>query len=309
MGNVRPRTLVTGAAGNVGREVVWALQANGMDLCAADDSVRKIRAMHGDSVDAVVLDYEKFETFTPALLGCNALFLVRPPSIACMETTLLPFIDIARRRGIEHIVFLSVIGASTNHLVPHHAVEKYIEGGDTSYTLLRPGFFSQNLGVAYREDIAEDGRLFLPAGRGRVAFVDIRDVAEVAAIILKNPRPHAEAAYTCTGTEALSFEETARLMTDIIRRPIRYEAATIAGYVRHLHGRGLPLAQIAVQTVLHVGLRYGHTEKLDPTLERLLGRKPRTLAAYVRESAELWKPSELPGTPSGFDAFANSATR
>ena len=45
------------------------------------------------------------------------------------------------------------------------------------HTLLRPGFFSQNLGAIDRKDIAEEGRMFLPAGRGRVAFVEIRDVA------------------------------------------------------------------------------------------------------------------------------------
>ncbi len=199
--------------------------------------------------------------------------------------------------NVEHIVFLSVVGGGTNKLVPHHAVEKHLAERAVSHTLLRPGFFSQNLGVAYREDIAEDGRLFLPAGRARVAFVDIRDVAELAALIFDNPDLHRGAAYTCTGLEALSFEETARLMTDVIRRPIRYESASIAGYVRHLHVRGLPLAQIAVQTVLHVGLRFGQSETIDPTLERLLGRRPRSLAAYVRESADLWLKTPQPATP------------
>ncbi len=109
-----------------------------------------------------------------------------------------------------------------------------------------------------------------------------------AAIIFANPAAHRNAAYDCTGPEALSFEETARSMTDVVGRPIRYEPASIAGYVRHLHVSGLPLAQIAVQTVLHVGLRFGQSEKIDVTLERLLGRRPRTLATYVRESVELW---------------------
>lgn len=288
------RILVTGAVGNVGREVVRALAAKGLSVRAADLSVPTIQAMHGDSVEAAHLDYEKEETFEPAIEGCSSLFLVRPPHIACMESTLLPFLDTATKRGIDHVVFLSVAGAATNKLVPHHAVERHLAEKNTSHTLLRPGFFAQNLGVAYREDIAHDGRLFLPAGRGRVAFVDIRDVAELAAIILEDPSVHRGAAYTCTGPEALSFEETARLMTDVIRRPIRYEAASIAGYVRHLHVRGLPLAQIAVQTVLHVGLRFGQSEKIDPTLERLLGRRPRTLATYVRESAELWAPPPPP---------------
>ncbi len=264
--------------------------ARGQRVRAADLSVSAIRAMHGLDLDATRLDYEDARTFDRALDGCESIFLVRPPDVVCMESTLIPFIDAALARGVKHIVFLSVAGAATNKLVPHHAVEKHLAASAAGHTLLRPGFFAQNLGSAYRDDIAADGRLFLPAGRGRVAFVDIRDVAELAAIIFEDPDAHRFAAYTCTGPEAFSFEETARLMTDVIRRPIRYECASIAGYVRHLHVRGLPLAQIAVQTVLHVGLRFGQSEQIDPTLERLLGRRPRTLATYVRESADLWTP-------------------
>lgn len=291
--NPTPRVLVTGAAGNVGREVVRAIAARGLDLRAAELSVDVVHAMHGADVDAVLLDYEAHETFAPALAGCDALFLVRPPAIADMESTLLPFIDAAVESGVKHIVFLSCVGAATNKLVPHHAVEKHLAARKVSHTLLRPGFFSQNLGSAYRDDIASEGRLFLPAGKSRVAFVDIRDIAELAALVFDEPLAHRNQAYECTGPEALSFEEAARLMTDVIRRPIRYESASIAGYVRHLHAQGLPLAQIAVQTVLHVGLRFGETAKIDPTLERLLGRRPRTLATYVRESAELWAPPKL----------------
>jgi len=284
------RILVTGAVGNVGREVVRAITPRGHLVRAADLSTKEIVAMHGDAVEAAVLDYQAPDTFASALDGCDAVFLVRPPAISCMESTLLPFIDAALEHGVKHIVFLSCAGAGTNKLVPHHAVEKHLAVRAASYTLLRPGFFSQNLGAAYRNDLANESRLFLPAGKGRVAFVDIRDVAELAAIIFDDPVAHRGAAYTCTGPEAFSFEEAARLMTDVIRRPIRYESASIAGYVRHLHLQGLPLPQIAVQTVLHVGLRFGQSEKIDPTLERMLGRRPRTLATYVRESAELWTP-------------------
>jgi uncharacterized protein YbjT (DUF2867 family) len=288
------RTLVTGAIGNVGREVVRAITARGNIVRAADLSVDAIHEMHGDAIDARVLDYHSHQTFDQALEGCTSLFLVRPRAIASMESTLLPFIDAALEHDIRHIVFLSCAGAATNKLVPHHAVEKHLAARHASHTLLRPGFFSQNLGGAYRADIADEGRLFLPAGRARVAFVDVRDVAELAAIIFDNPEPHRNAAYDCTGPEAFSFEECARLMTDVVRRPIRYEPASIAGYVRHLHVHGLPLAEIAVQTVLHVGLRFGQSEKIDSTLERLLGRRPRTLATYIRESANLWSPTTKP---------------
>ncbi len=163
--------LVTGATGNVGREVVRELRARGVPLRAVDVSVDRVRAQHGDDLDVRRLDYEDPGTFAGALEGCTTLFLVRPLAIADMETTLLPFIDEAVASGITHIVFLSALGAESNRLVPHHAVEAHLASCGASHTLLRPGFFAQNLGTAYRADIADDGRLFLPAGRGRVAFV------------------------------------------------------------------------------------------------------------------------------------------
>jgi uncharacterized protein YbjT (DUF2867 family) len=293
------RVLVTSAAGHIGREVVLALSAGAASSArlvvrAGDRSTAAVEAMHGPRVEVACLDYERPETFAGAVAGCRALFLTRPPSVARVESTLLPFLDVALAEGVEHVVFLSVAGAATHALVPHHAVERYLAARAPSFTLLRPGFFSQNLGLAYREDIVE-GRLVLAAGRERVAFVDVRDVAELAAAILAAPSRHRGSAYTCTGKEALSFEEAALLLSEVLERPVRFEAASIAGYVRHLHLRGMALPQIAVQTLLHVGLRLGGEAAIDPTLERLLGRPPRGLASYIRESASLW--SQLPTGP------------
>jgi len=294
---ISQRVLVTGAVGNVGREVVRALRSRGVPFRAADLVPDAVTAMHGAQTEAVRLDFDDDATYSRALDGCDSLFLVRPPAVCDVQNTLVPFVDVAMASGVRHIVFLSVAGAATNKLVPHHAVEKHLEERQAAATILRPCFFAQNLGAAYKDDIAEDDRLYLPAGRGRVAFVDIRDVAELAALILSDPAPHAGQAYTCTGPEALSFEEAARLLTDVIGRTIRYEPASIAGYVRHLHVQGLPLAQIGVQTLLHIGLRFGQREHVDPTLGELLGRRPRTLAAYVRDAAQLWdRPERAPSS-------------
>jgi len=279
--------LVTGATGNVGREVVRAARARGLTVRAADRDETRAREVLGSEVDVVRLDYRDRSTFACAD-GADALFLMRPPAIADVAETLLPFVDEARRRGVKHVAFLSVAGAEKNKLVPHHAVEVHLRKG-VGWTILRPGFFAQNFGDAYRRDIVEDGRVYVPAGRGRVTFVDVRDVAEVAAAAFASPEEHDLHAYTLTGHEAVDFTSAAAMLTDVLGRPIRYDAASLVGYVLHLRRRGMPWAQVGVQTILHAGLRFGQAERVDPTLERLLGRRPHALADYFRDHRKLWE--------------------
>lgn len=281
--------LVTGATGNVGREVVRALRARGVAVKAADRDPRRVRALFEHDVEPVTFDFRDRSTFS-CVDGADALFLLRPPAIADVAETLLPFVDEARRRGVRHVVFLSVTGAENNKLVPHHAVERHLVA-TRGWTILRPGFFAQNFGDAYRRDIVEDARVYVPAGRGRVAFVDVRDVAEVAARAFTSPAEHDGRAYTLTGSEAVDFDTAAAMLSEAIARTIRYDRASIVGYVVHLRRRGMPWAQIGVQTILHAGLRFGQAERVDPTLERLLARRPRTLRDYFRDHREVWNAS------------------
>ncbi|SCF28019.1 SDR family oxidoreductase [Micromonospora mirobrigensis] len=280
--------LVTGATGNVGGAVARSLAAAGMPVRVAGLDLAELRRRF-PGVPAVRLDFADPGTFDPALADAGALFLLRPPQIARVGPTLNALVDAAVRHRVGHVVFASVTGADTNRVVPHHRVETHLRACGLPYTILRPGFFAQNLADAYRRDIREDDRIFLPAGNGRVAFVDTRDLGDVAAVVLADPAAHAGAGYTLTGPEALDFDQVAALLAEVLGRPIGYRPATVGGYLAHLRRRGLPLVQALVQTVLHTGLRRGQAERVDPTLPHLLGRPPRTLRQYVQEHRELWR--------------------
>jgi len=283
------RILVTGATGNVGREVVRALGARGdVVVRAAASDVARVRDEHPPPVEAARVDFTDARTWAEAVAGCDALFLLRPPAVADTKRTLVPFIDAARAAGVGQVVFLSVAGADRMRWVPHVAVEEHLRARRGAWTILRPGFFAQNLADAYRRDIVEEGRIYVPAGRGRVAWVDARDLGEAAARVLVDAAPHRQNAYTLTGPEAVDFEAVARLLSAALGRALFYEPASALGYVLHLRRRRLPLGQIAVQLVLHLGLRNGDAEAVDPTLERLLGRRPRTVGEYVRDHRALF---------------------
>jgi uncharacterized protein YbjT (DUF2867 family) len=184
-------------------------------------------------------------------------------------------------------VFLSVSGAESNRLLPHAAVERHLIAGPPGWTLLRPGWFAQNLEDALLPDIRA-GRIVLPAGSGLVAFVDLRDVAEVAVAALTAPDRHEGRAHTLTGPRAVGFDEVARLLSETAGRTIRYDRVSPLGYALHLRRQGQPAMQILVQTVLNTGLRFGQAARVDPTLAALLDHPPRDIAEYVRDHASLW---------------------
>lgn len=277
--------LITGASGNIGTIVVECLRTR---QAAFRIGSRKPNAVSQDGAEIVPFDFLDASTFRSAVQGCDAVFLLRPPAISDTRKTLNPFIDVARSQGVQHIVFVSVAGAADNPLVPHHAVEQHLRQEPKGWTILRPGFFAQNLGDAYRDDIVQDDRVFLPAGAGRVAFIDGRDIAEVAANVLVDPLPDQAQIYTLTGAESLSFLEVASVLSDELGRTIVYQPASIPGYFFHLLRRRMPMAQILVQTLLHVGLRFGQAEAVDNTLAKLLGHSPRRLHDYVRDYRDLW---------------------
>ena len=279
--------LVLGATGNLGGATARSLLAAGRPVVLAGTDPDRLRDRF-PGTPATRLDLHDPRTFAPALTGTDGLFLLRPPAVARVGPTLDALIGVAERLGAGHTVFVSVAGADRNPLLPHHRVERRLRASGLSWTILRPGFFTQNLADAYRADIRDDDRILLPAGQGRVAFVDTRDIGDVAAAVLARPDPHRGAGYRLTGAEALTFTTVAALLTEALGRPIRYRSTGVPAYLRHLRRAGLPWGRALVQAALHAGLRYGQAQTVDPTLPRLLGRAPRSLAQYVHEHRELW---------------------
>jgi uncharacterized protein YbjT (DUF2867 family) len=289
----RRRLLITGASGNVGTAIVDAL-ANDSELVAvaavqSPHQYSQAHDRHARAPDAVRLDFHDASTFKAALDGVDTVFLLRPPAISDVGTTLNRFITVAASMSVRHVVFLSVQGAEKNRIIPHHRVEAHLAKTHIGRTVLRPGFFANNFGDAYRDDIRHDSRVFVPAGDGRVSFVDARDLADAFLHIVRNPEPHLGQGYTLTGSRSYGFADAAVILSRVLNRPIRYEAASLWKYVAHLRARKLPLAQVLVQTVLHANLRRGAGSTVDPTMQRLLGRASRTLEEYLTDYAYLWQ--------------------
>ena len=278
--------LVTGASGNVGKEVVRALLSQGGRVRAALRDAT-LKQGYAPDFEAVHFDFDDPATYAPALKGVNGLFLMRPNPVLAVKKTLNRLLDVAVDQGVAHCVFLSVAGAENNRFVPHHAVEQHLMRGPLRWTMLRAGFFAQNLSGPYRADIRA-GLIVLPAGHGKVAYVDAQDLGDLAAFALLDPVRHAGQAYHLTGPDCLSFDEVAALLTLELGRPVRYEAASLWGYWRHCRRRGIGLVPTLAYTMIHAALRGGSGASTDPILPALLGRPARGVRQFVEENRSIW---------------------
>ncbi len=272
--------LVTGPTGTVGGPLLELLSAGGTRVVAGARDGGRI----SDAIESRALDLERPGTFDTALHGIGRVFLMRPPALAARH--LRPFVEAAVAHGVEHVVFLSVMGV--NRALPHWRTEQDLRASTMAWTFLRPSFFAQNLETAYRADIVDHDAIRVASGRGRTSFVDTRDVAAVAALVVADPAPHAGRAYTLTGPEAIDYHRVASMLSAELGRVIVYEPRTLRAYRRELRRSGVPADFVTVQLVINLVARLGLAARVTDTLGRLLGRLPTTLATYLHDRRDRW---------------------
>jgi uncharacterized protein YbjT (DUF2867 family) len=281
------KILVTGALGNVGAEVAKHLQEAGYPFRAADRDVTRLRERFGADVEAVAFDFTRKETYGPVFDGVEKMFLMRPPQIANIQRDMVPALDAAKAAGVKQVVFLSLIGIERARFVPHYKVEAYLRASGQAWTFLRCSFFMQNLSTTHRTEIRERDEIFVPVGSARTSFIDVRDIAAVAAVALTEPG-HARQAYDLTGSEALDYWQVAEIMSQTLGRKITYRnphpVRFLAGHLR----RATPLTFALVMTGLYLSTRNGMAERVTGEVERLTRRRPIAFAQYVRDYRDAW---------------------
>ena len=280
--------LVIGATGNVGREVVKAVQALGGSARAAVLNEEQFTHVPAEAAERVVFDFAKPKTYAAAFAGVKKLFLLRPPAISDIETYIKPVIDYAAANGVTQIAFLSLIGVEKKRYVPHYKVEQFMKRSGVPYTFLRAGFFMQNLDTTHRADIVEHNDIFIPAGKAKTAFVDTRDLGAVAAHVLTTPG-HENQAYELTGKDALTYYEVADIFTEVLGRKITYSEPSLLSFARRKKQRGHPWAYVLVTTGLYFSTRRGAAALITADVARLLGREPLTMRQYVTDYAAVWR--------------------
>lgn len=280
-----PLLFIMGATGNMGGELARQLLVAGANVRVGVRSPERVKES-GAFAGAEIARFDASDASTfGALDGVQRMFLLWPPGTD-VKRDVLPVIAAARERGIEQIVFLSILGAERIRIVPHRRVEQALEASGMDWVFLRASYFMQNLSGVHRDDIRVRREIFLPAGQGRTSFVDVRDVAAVGAKALMEG--HRDRAYNLTGNAALTYTEAADIFSVTLGRRVRYVSPSPIHFVRVVHQRGTPWALTLLMLAEYTVARLGLAGEVTTTVAELLGRPPISLRRFAEDFREVW---------------------
>ena len=275
------RVLVTGATGNIGRQVVAELLSTDRQVRALTrnpDTAKlppKVEVVRGDLTNADSLDR--------GLEGIDAVFLVWTAPAAAAPAAVSRIARHAKR-----IVLLT-----SPHKTPHpffqqpnamrglHAeLERRIEESGMAWTFLRPGMFAVNALSWWAPQIRAGNVVRWPYAAAPTAPVHERDVAAVAVRALVEPG-HEGAEYVLTGPESLSQLEQVRTIGEVIGRPLRYEELTPEETYRELRAPA-PVVKMLLDAW---AAALGQPAFVTQTVETITGRPARTFREWVTDHA------------------------
>lgn len=287
-----PRILVTGATGRLGQLLVPRLLARGAGVRALTRHPARANGLRAQGAETAVGDFDDGDTLRRALEGVSHLFLLSPitPTLADQQ---IAVIEAAAAAGVERIVKLS--GSHWTVEPPgrslsgdaHREIEAALRRSGIAHRVLRPNAWMQVMLARVASELAAGDELHAPPGDPKVAFIDARDIADVAVEALFEQPAAREAStepWVLTGGSALGYDEIASIASRLTGRRIvatplsaqaqqqRQAANAPSPYIARVH------AQFAALIVA------GEAEPVSDTVADVLGRPPRTVEAFLAET-------------------------
>jgi uncharacterized protein YbjT (DUF2867 family) len=270
--------LVLGATGKTGSRVAQRLADRGT-------SVRRAARNGAD----VHFDWSDPKTFEPALRGVSGIYLVFPVMRVDFAGVVSRFLDEAERARVRHITCLSAYGA--DHARPEmalRAVELDLASRSSlSHSILRPAWFMQNFSESFLKPVNDE--IAVPCGTGAEAFVSAEDIASVAVATLSSPARHGGRAYAPTGPDALTFEETARLISIAVGRKITYRDIDRNAWINAMIKAGVPAEYGEVLRSLTETVASGHGSRPNGDVLMATGAAPTHFEEFAVKTASAWR--------------------
>jgi len=274
---------ISGASGQLGIATVKDLKAR----LAADHIVgisrtpEKVEAL---GVAARFGDFDDPKSLLEAFAGLDRLLIIPSPDLApgARAAQSSAAIHRAVEAGVEHVMFTSTLGARAvdkTHLWDgYFTAEQTLMRAAKKWTILRAAYYAESLIQQVRMDVA--GGVHASIAPTPVNFIARDDLAAAAAGVLATEGHHG-VIYQATGPASLSGEERAASIAKALGKPYGFAQISLAQYREKLKGAGLPAPVIDARASIQEMWASGGLDVVTRDVERLAGRRPRSLAEVM----------------------------
>lgn len=276
--------LITGAGGKTGRTLIKELSQRNR-ICALvfhEKHVSVVEALGAAKI--IVGDMRDKSTIHSAMRGVRSIYHICPNMHPDEFAIGKLIIEEARKAGVEHFVYHSVLHPQTEKMQHHWnklRVEELIFESGLAFTILQPAPYMQNL-LADWDSIVIDGILHVPYSvSAKFSFVDLKDVGTAARIVLNEPG-HTNAIYELAGTEPLSHIEIAEILSQVLGRDVRAVSEDIGGWKLRSTG----LSMYAIENLIRMFEYYDRwgLSGNPNVLKWLLKKEPTTLSSFIERT-------------------------
>ena len=282
--------LVLGATGTVGSNVVRELLARQHRVRVLTRNPERTQAL-GANVETIKGDLLDPATLPKLYDGVDGAFVLNPVSQteACEG---LMAVSAAITWGLQRLVYMSVQHADRAPHLPHFGskigVEAAVKSSGFEWTILRPSNFYQN-DYWVRDAIFQYGVYPQPFGDAGVSRVDVRDIAEMAAIALTEAG-HTGKTYDLVGPRPLTGIQVAEIWGAALGKQVAYAGNDLDAWEKQ------SLQYLPAWMVYDLKLMYRHfhqkglrgTDEDVATITRLLKHAPRKFEDFAAETAKAW---------------------
>ncbi|NUQ86417.1 MAG: NmrA family NAD(P)-binding protein [Anaerolineales bacterium] len=273
--------LITGAGGKTGRVLVKTISKT-ESVCAfvhREEQVSVLKSLGAEKV--IVGDLGDGSALRSAMRGVRSLYHICPNIHPDEETIGRLVIEEARKAGVEHFVYHSVLHPQTEKMKHHWQklrVEEMLFESGLPFTILQPGPYMQNLLAGWR-NIVEEGILRVPYSvEAKFSFLDLEDLAEAARIVLTESG-HANAIYELAGTNPTSHAKVAEIFRRVLGRDVRAEKQEIGEWRLRAGGSSENAMENLVRMFEYYD-RWGLAGNPN-VLRWLLKREPASIEAFI----------------------------
>jgi uncharacterized protein YbjT (DUF2867 family) len=265
--------LVIGGTGKTGRRVASRLTDRGLPVRI------------GSRAGSPPFDWDDPETWPAALAGADRVYLSYFPDVAIPGSAdvIESVTRLAVAAGVRRIVLLSGRGEAEAEECERRLAAT-CAGTGTQWTVVRASWFNQNFSEGFIVDLIRDGVVALPAGDIPEPFVDADDIADVAVAALTEDG-HAGEVYEVTGPRAYTFAEAVDEIAKASGRSVEFVPVPLADFAAELRRLGLPSDIAWLLEYLFREVLDGRNVQPTDGVRRALGREPRDLLDYVRDTA------------------------